>query len=83
VDLLLNYSKEFIMNLIGQKVEANWGAMYPIAEGVVCGHFGKDNVIIRWEDGTKSELDANSIHELGYRSVNGSPIGVFFGEVAA
>ena len=69
MDLLLNYSKEFIMNLIGQKVEANWGAMYPIAEGVVCGHFGKNTVIIQWND--------------GYRSVNGSPIGVFFGEVAA
>lgn len=70
------------MNLIGQKVEANWGAMYPIAEGVVYGHIGKTDVLIRWGDGTKSEVDVNDIHELGYRSANGSPIGIFFGEVA-
>ena len=70
------------MNLIGQKVEANWGAMYPTSEGVVYGHIGKRDVLIRWEDGTKSEVDIDDIRELGYRSLNGSPIGISFGEVA-
>jgi len=70
------------MNLIGQKVEANWGAMYPIEEGVVDGHIGASAVIIRWNDGSRSEVDALDIHEPGHRSVNGSPLGIFFGEVA-
>ena len=56
------------MNLIGKKVEANWGAMYPTAEGVVYGQVGQRDVIIRWNDSSKY--------------ANGSPIGVFFEEVA-
>ena len=70
------------MNLIGQKVEANWGAMYPIQEGVVYGHIGKRDVLIRWNDGTKCEVDIDEIHDIGWRSPNGSGIGIFFGEVA-
>ena len=69
------------MNLIGKKVEANWGAMYPTAEGVIYGQVGQRDVIIRWNDGSKYQMNLNDIHELGYRSVNGSPLGVFFGEV--
>ena len=70
------------MNLIGQKVEANWGAMFPISEGLVDRHVGEDKVIIKWDDGDSMEVDIQDIRELGYRSLNGSPIGIFFGEVA-
>ena len=71
------------MNLIGQKVEANWGAMFPTLEGLIDQHIGQDRVIIKWDDGDRMEVAINDIHELGYRSPNGSPIGIFFGEVAA
>jgi hypothetical protein len=71
------------MNLIGQKVEANWGAMFPTVEGLIDQHIGQDRVIIKWDDGDRMEVAINDIHELGHRSPNGSPIGIFFGEVAA
>ena len=69
------------MNLIGQKVEANWGAMSPTVEGLVDRHIGQDRVVIKWNDGDRMEVDIQDIRELGYRSRNGSPIGIFFGEV--
>ena len=69
------------MNLIGKKVEANWGAMHPTAEGVIYGQVGQRDVIIRWNDGSKYQMNLNDIHEFGYRSANGSPIGIFFEEV--
>lgn len=70
------------MNLIGQRVEANWGAMYPTVEGLVDRHIGQDRVVIKWDDGDCMEVQINDIRECGYRSPNGSPIGIFFGEVA-
>ena len=69
------------MNLCGQKVEANWGAMIPIEEGFIKRHIGKDSVVIKWDNGAESEVKIDEIHEPGYRSRNGSPIGIFFGEV--
>ena len=70
------------MNLIGQKVEANWGAMYPTVEGLVDRHIGQDRVVIKWNDGDRMEVAIQDIRELGHRSLNGSPIGISFGEVA-
>ena len=70
------------MNLIGQKVEGNWGAMYPISHGLIDRQVGRDIVEIKWEDGYREEVRVDDIHELGYRSLNGSPIGISFGEVA-
>lgn len=69
------------MNLCGQKVEANWGAMIPIEEGFIKRHLGVDGVVIKWDNGAESEVKIDEIHEPGYRSRNGSPIGIFFGEV--
>ena len=70
------------MNLIGQKVEGNWGAMHPISHGLIDRLIGKDMVEIRWEDGYREEIRVDDIGECGFRSPNGSPIGIFFGEVA-
>ena len=69
------------MNLCGQKVEANWGAMHPTSEGLIDRHIGQDRVAIKWNDGDCMEIDIKDIHELGYRSINGAPIGVFFRDV--
>tara|TARA_B110000259_G_C13633628_1_gene249290 strand:+ start:144 stop:356 length:213 start_codon:yes stop_codon:yes gene_type:complete len=69
------------MNLCGQKVEANWGAMIPIEDGFIKRHLGVDSVVIKWDNGSESEVKIEEIHEPGYRSQNGSPIGLFFGEV--
>jgi hypothetical protein len=70
------------MNLIGQKVEGNWGAMHPISYGLIDRQVGSDSVEIKWEDGYRQEIQIDEIRECGYRSSNGSPIGIFFGEVA-
>jgi len=73
------------MNLCGQKVEANWGAVCSsvasVEEGFIKRHIGKDSVVIKWDNGAESEVKIDEIHEPGYRSRNGSPIGIFFGEV--
>lgn len=70
------------MNLIGQKVEGNWGAMHPISHGLINRQIGRDSVEIKWEDGYRQEILVDEIRESGWRSPNGSPIGIFFGEVA-
>jgi len=70
------------MNLIGQKVEGMWGAMHPISYGLIERQVGRDSVEIKWEDGFRQEILVDEIRESGWRSPNGSPIGIFFGEVA-
>lgn len=70
----------------GTKVTANWGACYPTEDGTIVGfeprpatHFHSADVlaIIEWADGGQSKEEISRIHELGYRSKNGSPIGIF------
>lgn len=40
------------MSLIGRRVEANYGALHPIAEGVIYG-INETEVLIKWEDGRR------------------------------
>ena len=64
----------------GQELTANWGACYPVAKGKITGfeHRPADVLaVIEWEDGTHSKEELNRIHEPGWRSANGSPIGIF------
>jgi len=68
---------------IGTKVIGNWGAMHPLSEGVIVNIEkpslnGLRGVEILW-DGER-EVDfchENSIHPKGWRSGNGSGIGIF------
>lgn len=70
----------------GQDLTANWGACYPVAKGKITGfehrpanmfHPADVLAVIEWEDGTHSKEELNRIHEPGWRSANGSPIGIF------
>jgi hypothetical protein len=73
-----NKHKGDIMNIeIGTKVTGNWGAMHPTSEGEVV-RIEKGGVEILWDD--ESDVDyvhMSSIHEPGYRSANGSGIGIY------
>ena len=63
---------------IGTKLKGVWGAMISDSEGEVVAIKG-NGVEIAW-DGDFENLDyttIGNIHEKGYRSVNGSPIGIF------
>jgi hypothetical protein len=62
---------------VGTKVTGNWGAMHPTSEGeVVTVEAG--GVEILWNDETEVDyVHLTSIHPKGYRSANGSGIGIF------
>lgn len=60
---------------VGSKLFANYGAMYPTEELVVI-DFEGIFVIARAEDGEISRIVFENIKPWGYRSANGSPIGV-------
>ena len=73
---------------IGTKVVGNWGAMHGTSEGEIVGiempspnRLLPDNgrgIEILWEGETEVDFcHENSIHEKGWRSVNGSGIGIF------
>lgn len=67
---------------IGQKVYANFGAMYPIVEGMIT-DFGLglgDHVVWETAEGEVYHSEAKNFKQPGERSVNGSPIGIFLGE---
>ena len=72
---------------VGQRVVCVCGAMYAPANGVIAGfaeqeatRFSPAAVMarIRWEDGREEYEELSQIHPLGWRSANGSPLGVFF-----
>jgi hypothetical protein len=69
---------------IGMKVVANYGAMFPTIEGVVehIEYDGLGDPCLVWFRDTSEEegtlYSTSNIREQGERSVNGSPIGVFF-----
>lgn len=68
---------------IGQRVECVCGACYPIKSGMVVGFidlpFGGVHALIRWDDrpGVLDRVRPADIHRRGWRSSNGSPLGVF------
>lgn len=71
------------MNIeIGTKVKGNWGAMYPTSEGEIV-KVESNGVEILWDGETEVDFaHLESIHEKGYRSANGSGIGIFIDEYA-
>jgi len=75
-DLRMNIS-------VGSKVVGNWGAMYPTSEGVIVTLEEDGGVEIVWDNLYDGEVDFTRIENIrpkGWRSANGSPIGVFLDE---
>ena len=63
----------------GTRVYANYGAMFPVSEGEVVKVNADDTYTVMFDDGAVQTV--TEIREEGYRSVNGSPIGVFAKEI--
>jgi hypothetical protein len=62
----------------GDRVIANYGAMYPTVEGEVTKCNDDGTYTIMFDDGAVRNV--NEIKLAGQRSVNGSPIGIFLVE---
>ena len=74
--------------MIGQSVERNCGACFPIESGTVVGFIdvpdglvirGGVFALVRWDSypDRPERIRLSDIHRRGWRSVNGSPLGVF------
>ncbi len=77
-----------VIVMVGQRVEAFWGAGHPMDYGTVVGFesvpdgkFSRGGVyaLIRWDDRPERlhRTEVSEIHRRGWRSAGGSPIGVF------
>ncbi len=77
-----------VIVMIGQRVECVCGAYYPVQGGTVVGFFdepagrftrGGVYALIRWDDrpARPERVRLSDIHRRGWRSVSGSPLGVF------
>ena len=68
--------------LIGKQVIGNYGAMIPIAEGVIAGSRVSDDLerefLVNWESGNNEWIRSISIKMPNQKSANGSPIGIFW-----
>jgi len=70
-------------SVIGRQVEADWGAMIPPSVGViagtrVCPGVWERQVLINWDDDSSDWYNIKEIRMPGWRSVNGSPIGLYW-----
>ena len=63
------------MITVGTEVIANYGAMFPTSEGEVVKCNADGSYTVMFDDGAVRTV--TDIREPGWRSVNGSPIGVF------
>ena len=74
--------------MIGQRVECVCGACYPVQGGTVVGFYDEPTgrftrggvyALIRWDDrpARPERVRLSDIHRRGWRSANGSPLGVF------
>jgi len=75
------------MIMVGQPVLCVCGAMFPQVGGVIIGFVDREATrwtsaatmaVIRWEDGRQDLHELSEIHPQGWRSRNGSGLGVFF-----
>lgn len=69
--------------LIGKEVIGDYGAMIPIAEGVIAGSrisddFAHREVLVNWDYGNNEWIRLLDIKMPGEKSANGSPIGIFW-----
>ena len=74
--------------VIGQRVERNCGACFPIEGGTIAGFVdipagrftrGGTFALVRWDDDPENpeRVRLDEIHQRGWRSAGGSPLGVF------
>jgi hypothetical protein len=81
---MMRKQREMDMIEVGTEVVGNWGAMYPISDGVVVA-VTESGYTVEWEEEDEySGADTlpcfypiGKIKREGETSVNGSPIGVF------
>ena len=77
-----------VVVMVGQRVECVCGACYPVQAGTVIGFESSPATrffpscvyaVIRWEDhpAVPKRVRPSDIHRRGWRSANGSPLGVF------
>ena len=77
-----------VIVMIGQRVECVCGACYPVQGGTVVGFYdepagrftrGGVYALIRWDNrrDRPERVRLSDIHRRGWRSANGSPLGVF------
>lgn len=75
--------------VVREKVVANFGACYPLQHGEIiaietvskAGRPTETFAVIRWEDGrVQRRVKLADIHEPGWRSAGGSPIGIFLAQ---
>ena len=77
-----------VIVMIGQRVECVCGACYPVQGGTVIGFYdepvgcftrGGVHAVIRWDNrpNDPERVRLSDIHRRGWRSVGGSPLGVF------
>jgi len=72
--------------LIGKEVIGDYGAMIPIAEGVIAGSRISDDlahreVLVNWEGGDSDWIPLLKIKKPDERTANGSPMGIFWKSV--
>ncbi len=76
-----------VLAYIGQALTANYGAGCPTAYGTITGFMSVEATrftsahvaaMVNWEDGRTEAVALDRIHALGWRSPNGSRIGIFF-----
>ena len=72
--------------LIGKEVIGDYGAMIPMAEGVIAGSRISDDlahreVLVNWEGGDSDWIPLLKIKKPDERTANGSPIGIFWKSV--
>lgn len=83
--------ENLVVVMSGQRLELNCGACYPLQYGTVIGFYespetrfsrGGVHAVVLW-DGSgetaprKEHVELSRIHPQGWRSANGSPLGVF------
>lgn len=75
--------------IVREKVVGNFGACFPLQDGEIIAietvssaqRPAETFATIRWEDGRiQRRVKLADIHEPGWRSINGSPIGIFLSE---
>lgn len=74
-----------VITMIGQSVVGNFGAGFPNKDGIIIGFKNINSrfygtyaaALILWEGKQLEVVSLSEIHKEGWRSVNGSPIGIF------
>lgn len=73
--------EDTVIVMVGQRVTGNFGACFPIETGVVIGFAnapsGRPMAMIAWASGRIDYVQVNQIHREGWKSQNGSQIGIF------